>query len=584
MTWPALVLVMNHLWQSTLVVAAAWLLCRTVLASNHPRVRFIVWLTASLKFLAPFSLLVAVGRLFATRSVLTTSQSQQVFHFVSDGPSALAAVPFQLATVSRVTPSAGANVLSLAIVALWALGTVCVVVTWIRGWRRISRAALDAAPAGQFRGVPVLKSRRMREKRIEPGVIGIWRQAILLPSGLEDGLSHAQMESVLLHEWHHARRRDNLAAVMQMAIESVFWFYPLVWWIGKRMIEERERACDQEVLEHAEPADYAEGILSVCKWYYTSPVACVAGITGADLRARVESVLRNDRPPALGAGKRGLLGAAFATVVAAPLILGGLTAPAVFAQATNSFLGMATTAAKSFEVATIKTNQTGPDAPWHLGPPGRGSISIQNLPLRNIIIQSFRTQRWMVFGGPAWIGEERFDIVGKGTDPSATNPEVWEMMRSLLIERFHLKYHVENREMAVYALTIAKGGHKLIPGEKGHCAEVLREGKDCYELLVPPFGAGIFNMPIGALVTSMAGRAGRPVVDRTGLTGKYDVVLSWMPEGMTPEQLANIPQEIRPEEVSMFEAVERQAGLKLEPSRAPMPVLVIDSVDHPTEN
>jgi uncharacterized protein (TIGR03435 family) len=82
----------------------------------------------------------------------------------------------------------------------------------------------------------------------------------------------------------------------------------------------------------------------------------------------------------------------------------------------------------------------------------------------------------------------------------------------------------------------------------------------------------------------MAGRAGRPIVDRTGLTGKYDINLRWMPENMTPAQLEEIPKEIRPEEVTLFEAVERQAGLKLEPSRAVMPVLVIDSVDHPIEN
>jgi uncharacterized protein (TIGR03435 family) len=91
-------------------------------------------------------------------------------------------------------------------------------------------------------------------------------------------------------------------------------------------------------------------------------------------------------------------------------------------------------------------------------------------------------------------------------------------------------------------------------------------------------------MPIGAIVTSLSGRAGRPVVDRTGLTGRYDVNMSWMPEGMTHEQWESLPPEVRPEEMSMFEALERQAGLKLEPSRAPMPVLVIDTVDHPTEN
>jgi uncharacterized protein (TIGR03435 family) len=284
--------------------------------------------------------------------------------------------------------------------------------------------------------------------------------------------------------------------------------------------------------------------------------------------------------------KRGVLGVSLAATIGVPMVVGRLTESAVFAQTqtANSFAGMTTTAAKSFEVATIKLNDSGEDAPWRLGPPGRGAISILNLPLRGIITQSFRAQRWMVFGGPDWINDTRYDVVGKGPDPMATNPEVWEMMRSLLIERFHLKYHVEEREMPVFALTVGKNGHKLIPGEKGRCAQEIKEGKNCGDILVPPFGTGIYNMPIGALVTGMAGRAGRPVVDRTGLTGKYDINLSWMPENMTQAQLLEIPKEIRPEEVTIFEAVERQAGLKLEPSRAMMPVLVIDSVDHPTEN
>jgi uncharacterized protein (TIGR03435 family) len=581
MTWHLLVAAMNHLWQTTLVVAAAWLLCRIVLASNHPRVRFAVWLAASLKFLIPFSLFVVLGQRLGARPVLTPTQSQQVFHFVSDRPTVMGAVPFQ-GIAARATSSAASSVL-LAILVLWAAGAAFVVATWIRGWLRVRRVSLDAVPSGKFRGTPVLESPTMRELRIEPGVVGIWRQAILLPAGLDERLSESQLQSVLLHEWHHARRRDNLVAILQMIGEAVFWFYPLVWWVGRRLIDERERACDQDVLEQAARADYAESILNVCKWYYESPLPCVSGITGADLRARVESVLRGERPAPLGAGRRGVLAGALAAAIAVPIVLGVVTAPIIFAQATNSFLGMATTANKSFEVATVKRSQ--PDQQGgRLGPPGRGSISIVNLPLRGIITQSFRTQRWMVFGGPDWISDERFDIVGKGPDPSATNPEVWEMMRSLLIERFHLKYHVEEREMPVFALTVGKNGHKLIPGEKGRCAQEIKEGKNCGDILVPPFGTGIYNMPIGALVTGMAGRAGRPVVDRTGLTGKYDINLSWMPENMTQAQLLEIPKEIRPEEVTIFEAVERQAGLKLEPSRAMMPVLVIDSVDHPTEN
>jgi len=253
----------------------------------------------------------------------------------------------------------------------------------------------------------------------------------------------------------------------------------------------------------------------------------------------------------------------------------------------NSFVGLATSMSKKFEVATVKRSDAEAKG-GRLGPPGRGSISIVNLPLRNIIIQSFRTQRTMVFGGPDWIEDERYDIVGKGPDPTVGNPEVWEMMRSLLAERFQLKYHIEDREIPVFALTVAKGGPKLKAGETGRCAEQVKAGQNCGDILVPPFGVAMYNMPIGALVTSLAGKVPRPIVEKTGLTGKYDVNVAWLPDGVKLEDLAavlpTIPAEYRPEDVSLFEALEKQAGLKLEPQRASMPVLIIDRVEHPSEN
>jgi uncharacterized protein (TIGR03435 family) len=586
MMWQWLLSVVNHLWQSTLVAAVAWVLCRLVLTHNHPRVRFFVWFVAMLKFLVPFSWFVDLGRLLRMPTFVTMTQSQQLFEFVSGSRSVAATVPLRFAASSTHMASTGSTPWVVAIVVAWSIGAAVVLATWVRAWHRVRRVAAGARAAGQFQGIPVLVSRSMRDQRIEPGVLGIWRQRILVPTGIEESLTHAQLQSVLLHEWHHAKRRDNLLAALQMIVEAAFWFYPVVWWMGTQLLDERERACDCDVVEQAARDDYAEGILKVCKWYWSSPVPCVAGVSGANLRARVESVLHGERPAPLSIARRGVLGTALLVTVAIPLVVGRVTESKVFAQseAGNSFLGMATSTTKRFDVATVKLNESGPEGPWHLGPPGRGAISIQNYSLRNLIIQSFRTQRWVVFGGPAWIEDTRYDIVGKGPDPTVTNPEVWEMMRSLLIERFHLKYHVEDREMAVFALTIAKGGHKLIPGEKGQCAEQLKQQRSCYELQVPRFGAGMFNMPIGALLVGLSRAAGRPVVDRTGLTGRYDVRLSWMPEGMTHEQWESLPPGVRPEEMSMFEALERQAGLKLEPARAPVPVLVIDSVDHPTEN
>ncbi len=97
-------------------------------------------------------------------------------------------------------------------------------------------------------------------------------------------LTPSQLEAVLAHELCHVRRRDNLTSVIHMIVEAVFWFHPLVWWIGARLVEERELACDEEVLRlGSEPRVYAEGILNVCKLYVESPLRCVSGVTGSNL-------------------------------------------------------------------------------------------------------------------------------------------------------------------------------------------------------------------------------------------------------------------------------------------------------------
>ena len=136
-------------------------------------------------------------------------------------------------------------------------------------------------------------------------------------------------------------------------------------------------------------------------------------------------------------------------------------------RATASW-GLATSAEKKFEVATIKENNSG-STQFQLGPPGRGSIAITNLTSPASSCSRSAPTATMMRGEPDWTNSTNYDIVGKGPDPKVTNPEVWEMMRSLLIERFHLKYHIEQRDMPVFALTVATRGHKLTLGENGRC-------------------------------------------------------------------------------------------------------------------
>ncbi len=114
----------------------------------------------------------------------------------------------------------------------------------------------------------------------------MFRPVLLLPEGIEERLDVGQLDAILAHELCHVRRRDNLTAAIQMVAQSVFWFHPLVWWVGERLIEERERACDEEVLRRGgSPRVYAEAILNVCKLYMELPLACVSGVTGSNLKS-----------------------------------------------------------------------------------------------------------------------------------------------------------------------------------------------------------------------------------------------------------------------------------------------------------
>jgi hypothetical protein len=161
---------------------------------------------------------------------------------------------------------------------------------------------------------------------LEPGVVGIWRPVLLLPAGIDQQLPAVQLESVIAHELCHIRRRDNLTAALHMAVESAFWFHPLVWWIGARLIDERERACDEDVLSRGvRPRDYAEGILRVCQLYVESPIACVSGVTGSNLKRRIEDIMMNRTGHPLSMTRSILVTMAAACAVVAPIVSGAMT-------------------------------------------------------------------------------------------------------------------------------------------------------------------------------------------------------------------------------------------------------------------
>ncbi|HXU49206.1 MAG TPA: M56 family metallopeptidase, partial [Candidatus Binatia bacterium] len=316
----------NHLWQSTGVAAVAWLLA-FALRKTQARTRYWIWFAASIKFLLPFSLLFAIGSYL------------RPVHLVVVAPAPVSVAVRQVAqpfsnyapvSVFAAPVDAHDSNIPLALTLIWALGFLVVSASWLRKWIRVRKACGTATPGSKATlgdeplNVPV----KFSSSLIEPGVFGIFRPVLMLPAGIADRLAPAQMNAILAHEMSHIRRRDNLTAALHMFVAAVFWFHPIVWWIGARLVEERENACDEEVMRlGGEPETYAEGILEVCKFYTESPVVCVSGVSGADLKKRIVRIMSPRFAQKLTIGAKLLLASVAIAAIAVPLAYGAIAAP-----------------------------------------------------------------------------------------------------------------------------------------------------------------------------------------------------------------------------------------------------------------
>jgi len=335
--------VANHLWQSTLFAILA-AVATLAFRKNQARVRHHLWLAASLKFLVPFSLLMSLGSHLA--KLKGSTDTQPVFYFVLQTMSQ----PFHEASDSQGLFAASlVRWLPGMVAVLWLAGFVTVIGLWWLRWRRVAAAIRVGVPVSHGREVEILRrvekfagirspiSLQSSQSSLEPGIFGILRPLLLWPAGISHQLQDSHLEAILAHEVQHVRRRDNLAAAMHMVVEAIFWFHPLVWWLGTRLVEERERACDEEVLRLGnQPEIYAESILKTCEFCVASPLACVSGVTGADLKQRIVRIMTQRSVDKLGFLKKLLLVAIGTGAVAAPIIGGLIKAPVATAQATQA--------------------------------------------------------------------------------------------------------------------------------------------------------------------------------------------------------------------------------------------------------
>ena len=574
--------VANHLWQSTAFAAGAAALA-FALRKNQARARYWIWMAASLKFLVPFALMAAAVGSLAPRHVVAPANAA-VYTAVDQvsEPFVLPLMPVE----SVVQEAPPVYWWAMALAGVWSVGFCVGLVTWCVRWRGVAGVVRSAMPMTEGRELAALgritaaagvKQRirmRVSESAMEPGIFGIARPVLLWPAAISARLGDEQLEAVLAHEVCHVRRRDNLTALLHMFVEAVFWFHPVVWWMGARLLAERERACDEAVIALCpQPQVYAESILKVCEFCVESPLACVSGITGADLKRRVVDIMtaRAVRRR-LSLGAKVAIAAAATLAAAVPVVLGTTKILPIYAEILKPNGPL-----PSFEEVTIKPSQ--PDARGKgFNTQGR-HLQTMNTSVSDLVRFAYDVEQRQVEGLPGWAESERYDIAGVAPSDLPGDPNWKLMLQKLLADRFGLQFHIATTEMPVYELRVAKNGPKLTPAKSDS------EHNELY-LGASASGPGVTLHAKAATMAVLVKVLGstefdRPVVDRTGITGKFYFEMTFLSD-RRKGGVAAPPMEDEPNAPpGIFTAIQDQLGLKLEPAKGPVETLVIDKVQKP---
>jgi uncharacterized protein (TIGR03435 family) len=557
MTSPSVIAVAHHLWQSTLFALLAASLT-LLLRSNSARVRYLLWLAASLKFLVPFALLTAIGAqipwsLSPAQTGRIASVGQMAVSIMQPGAEAATA----FASAAHTTSSG--EILLVILVALWALGTLTVGSRWLARWMLVRRALRDSTATSLAFVIPV----RSCSAQLEPAVVGVFHPVLLLPQGMEQRLTAQELRAVLAHERCHVAWRDNLAAALHMLAEALFWFYPLIWWLGARLVSERERACDEQVLtEGHTPASYAEGILKVCEHYLNCRLPCAAGVGGATLKQRVEDIMKNRLIERLSGTRRAVLIMLATATVAVPIAVGLLTAPRAHAQE-----GPPGTGELAFSNVSIQLAQSDEKSMRSVFRDGR--FEYRNSTLRPLIAQAYGVQESQVMG--QWVAAPKYNITADlpPFDPSSALAKAGyaQMIRNLLAKHFGLIVRRERRPMDGYVLLISSGGSKLKAGDA--TPRPWPSGEK--HLLMSRGSFDVLNLPLSALANTLSHQILHvPVADETGLQGEYSYTVTWPADGQPDADL-------------LASSLEQQLGLHLEARGLNVEVIEIVRMKPPEE-
>lgn len=429
---------------------------------------------------------------------------------------------------------------------------------WRLGQQMVETLALDA---GIHRHVEIL----LHEGLPGPMTCGVMQPVIVLPLDAENW-NRENLNRAIVHELEHIRRGDSVSRCLARIAGAVYWFHPMVWIAWRKLLVEAERACDDAVLGHSEAAAYADQLVELARGLsVTQKSPLLAMANRSDLETRVRAVLDVKQ-------RRGRLGTFPVSVacLAAVVLVTGLSPVRVAFGAQNQ-----TGQASAFEVASVKPN---PDK----DPPGDmpinadkspGHFAMRDKPLRFVIEWAYDLKDYQI-AGPQWIQQdERYDIAANAPGPAADD-QMRPMLQALLAERFQMKSHFEKRGLDVYALVTGNGEPKLKKADPNSEPGFRSSGQG------PGTRFNFNNFPLSRLTFLLTRRMDRPVVDLTGLTGNFDYVVD----------LSGLGRKVGPsgfiassgfdgEGRSVFQAIQEDMGLKLEPRKYPVDVLVIDFVN-----
>lgn len=369
-----------------------------------------------------------------------------------------------------------------------------------------------------------------------------------------------------------------------------------MWWIGTRLIEERERACDEEVLRRgSEPKVYAEAILNICKQYLESPLACVSGITSSDLKKRIHNILAYRIGQNLTLAKKLLLSVAGCTALFAPVAIGSLNGQISRAQSSREEL--------RFESLSVRPSNSTDRRPL-VQVQRDGQLVIANLSVNRLIQIAYGIKGHQISGGPDWMRADLFDITAK-PEGSAKPDQLNVILQSVLSTQFHLVVQRDVQAATTYALRVADDGLKLKevhPSNPNMEDPMIRNAVDRANsnrgafppdrrLAISIVRRGLLiaqGTTMSALANHLSDFLGSTVTDETGLPGMYDLKLQWQPDknqlSMFDEMRvaeghgAPLPDPLGP---TLFTALQEQLGLRLESASGTSEIFVVEQVERP---